>query len=343
MKKRFFIAICIWTLLWLGSIGMRASTSIDITRAGTISVEYSHGDTVLVGAAFDLYRVATVSPDGTYRLCGEFASYPVDVNGSTAQAQRQTAFALYSYVGMDSIASSHSAVTDAFGKLTFPAAGTLDPGMYLLIARPHTEDGKQYTCEPTIVKLPDRIGAESSFTYDITLYPKADAEEISPVLQTVNRKVLVVWEDNNAADRPTSVTVKLVCDGTVYDTVTLIAADNWRYTWRGLAADKIWTALEVVPDGYTMSVTQEGITFVITNTKRNADPPPQTTAPAVTDEPVVTTAPAVTTAVSTAPAPDKPELPQTGQLWWPVPILAAIGCILCILGVIFKRGASDEE
>lgn len=44
--------------------------------------------------------------------------------------------------------------------------------------------------------------------------------------------------------------------------------------------------------------------------------------------------------------PDVPlgDLPQTGQLWWPVPILAIAGLMLMIVGIIRRRtgGYYDE-
>lgn len=46
-----------------------------------------------------------------------------------------------------------------------------------------------------------------------------------------------------------------------------------------------------------------------------------------------------------APKPDKPSkptLPVTGQLWWPVPMLAMGGILLFTLGWVRKR-RSDEE
>ena len=37
-----------------------------------------------------------------------------------------------------------------------------------------------------------------------------------------------------------------------------------------------------------------------------------------------------------------PLLPQTGQLWWPVPLLAVAGMALVMLGLIVNRRNSDE-
>lgn len=37
------------------------------------------------------------------------------------------------------------------------------------------------------------------------------------------------------------------------------------------------------------------------------------------------------------------KLPQTGQMWWPVPILFAIGLTLLILGILQRRGERNEK
>lgn len=41
--------------------------------------------------------------------------------------------------------------------------------------------------------------------------------------------------------------------------------------------------------------------------------------------------------------PDMELLPQTGQLWWPVPILVFLGIAFIIVGIIFNRGLNDEN
>lgn len=40
--------------------------------------------------------------------------------------------------------------------------------------------------------------------------------------------------------------------------------------------------------------------------------------------------------------PPPPNLPQTGQLWWPVPILLGTGLFSLLIGSIRRRGADDE-
>lgn len=43
--------------------------------------------------------------------------------------------------------------------------------------------------------------------------------------------------------------------------------------------------------------------------------------------------------------PDVPlgDLPQTGQLWWPVPFLAGGGLFLMLVGLIRRRGGEYDE
>jgi hypothetical protein len=119
------------------------------------------------------------------------------------------------------------------------------------------------------------------------------------------------WDDKGyEGQRPNSINVKLMRNGTVYDTVTLSANNGWQYTWSGLQAkddngkEIQWTVTEVGVPGYIVSIEQHGDTFLLTN------------------------------------APVKPSLPQTGVLWWPVPVLAAAGLLFLIAGHIM-RGRRD--
>ena len=101
--------------------------------------------------------------------------------------------------------------------------------------------------------------------------------------------------------------MELLRNGQVYDTVTLTAAGNWQYTWVNLPSkDSLWTVREVIPQGYKATVWQEGDTFVLQNSFLSA------------------------------------KLPQTGQLWWPVPILALGGLALLAIGLGLKKRQRHE-
>lgn len=48
------------------------------------------------------------------------------------------------------------------------------------------------------------------------------------------------------------------------------------------------------------------------------------------------------TTPSTPTKPTDPKLPQTGQLTWPIPVLAAAGLLLLVVGFVLRRGKKHE-
>ncbi|MGN0664614.1 MAG: Cna B-type domain-containing protein [Negativibacillus sp.] len=117
--------------------------------------------------------------------------------------------------------------------------------------------------------------------------------------ETYKVTVKKVWKDGNSASRPESIKVRLTRNGKTYDTVTLSADNNWRYTWRDLTKASGWEVEEVnVPKGYKVSYDSVGRVFTITNTGN---------------------------------------LEQTGQLNWPIPLLAGIGLALIAGGATLLR------
>lgn len=135
--------------------------------------------------------------------------------------------------------------------------------------------------------------------------------------------------------------------------------------------------------GYQVSVSQQGITFVVTNSlpgtppsgnegdppfeeppadsTESHDPPPENPeAPTeeFSDQDTPLGAPDLPGDPSEDPAPvdEDPDfmefddetppldrLPQTGQLWWPVPLLAMGGVFLFLLGCVRRRRGGYEE
>ncbi len=126
--------------------------------------------------------------------------------------------------------------------------------------------------------------------------------------EPVDRTVLKVWKNDGAhlEERPAEVQAALLCNGEVYEVVVLNEENGWTYCWTGLDGEMEWTVEEyTVLDKYTSSVTQDGSTFIITNTYS--------------------------------------DIPQTGQLWWPVPMLLALGLGMIVVGLVRRRGAEYEE
>lgn len=305
-----------------------AAGRIDLTRDVRLTLTFQDEETPLSGAVFSIYLVAETDAFGELTVTDAFKGYSVDIRGENDAAWRQLADTLAGYVLRDSTAPTDSGRTDAHGQLVFPTGGGhLTAGLYLVTGARHTQDGYRYDPSPFLVLLPARDAAANEWNYDVHAAPKADISEIPDEGGTVERKVLKVWDDSGE-ERPASVTVQLLRDGAVYDTVTLSAANNWRHGWSELDDAYVWRVVEkTVPEGYTVSVSREGITFVVTNTADTPTPPPDT-PPTPSDTPSDT--------------PKQPTLPQTGQLWWPVPLLTAAGLLLIVAGLVRRRGTADE-
>lgn len=90
-----------------------------------------------------------------------------------------------------------------------------------------------------------------------------------------------------------------------------------------------WRVVEYeTPEGYTVTVEREGITFVMTNSQIEEIPDEQT--PEGGRPPGENTPPLEN--IPDEPIPMGPSLPQTGMLWWPVPVLACAGLFLFLMG-----------
>lgn len=283
-----------------------AAEAIDTEQSVSTAVHYRYDGKAIEGARFDLYRVAAVSSTGKYTLTGSFKGYPVAVN-NLGSAMADTAQTLASLIARDGIAPDQSGVTDANGVIVFPTAGTLKPGMYLIIGNPCTTSGYTYSCEPFLLALPGLV--DGQWCYEGAIYPKPAA---TPEESTENLNVIKIWGDKGAErQRPKEVTIYLYRDGRLFDSTVLSSKNNWRYSWRDLPTGSRWTIAEKKLDKYIVSISRDGATVTVTNT------------------------------YTKSPEYD-PELPYTGVLWWPVTAMATAGLALFTTGYAISRRRDDE-
>ncbi len=299
---------------------------IDTSRRCTLTVDYPYPN-----VEFRVFRVADVRADGTLQVTGQFAnaSYGFSLN-DYYRAPGELAQMLSDYAYRDNLTPDAKKLTGTSGDLTMT---DLKTGLYLITWKRHIRGQHRYIPHPTLFMLPQQNVTDGSYLYDITLYPKYEDEMIPQFDETIRRRVHKVWNDGqNKEDRTETVTVQLLCDSAVYETVTLSAENGWSYEWDHLDDDRAWRVVEVdVPDGYTVLISQEGITFVVTNTKTEDEttppsPPPETAPPEETtvppdetapppDEttppPEETTAPVETTLPDETTPPDETEPPET--------------------------------
>lgn len=268
-----------------------------------LTICYRHEGTSLTGVNFSLYQVASIDADHKMTVKKEFQRFQIR-NDESWDILAQT---LEVYAMGGQIAPLKQDATDENGMIVFSG---LEHGVYLVSGSFHFQNGVRFESVPFLVTVDPK---ETEKEYNVVAYPKYDADPADEE-DTVTRKVLKVWADSGAEKkRPKEIFVQLLCDGKHYATVVLSESNQWRYTWEELDGLHRWTVTEKEPGGYTVRISREGITFVVTNTyTKGPDPTPGPTKP--------------------------PTLPKTGQTWWPVPLLLALGTALIIMG-LRKRGA----
>lgn len=289
-----------------------AAGSIDLSHAHSLTVTAVFDQKPISGMQFDAYLISTVDEYGELTVTDRYQEYAddLDIRGKNDDRWQAMVQVLAREIMLDDNRKpSCSAVTDVDGVAVF---SDIPMGLYLIMGHGVEKDGYVYTTSPFFAIVPEQDLSSNAWNYDVVANAKPGREPVK-----ADYKVIKVWKDDCHKDqRPKSITISLICDGEVYDTITLPNNGAWSYTWKDLDTNHQWTVTEKKVDGYQdPNVQQEGNTFIVTNTCSKPTTPPQ---------------------------PDKPTLPQTGQLWWPVPVLIAAGLLFVVIGLVRRRGTSHE-
>ena len=321
MKTLKRIAVRLLSLtaaLLLLPMAASAAGEIDLNRPVALTIQYSYGEEALTGITFQIYLVSTADKTGELTPTDAFDDYreELDIRGRNDDAWAAIAQKLEREIlsgSLSQLQPTDSAETDGSGAAVFPSgAESLTPGLYLVMGTRTEKDGYVYTTAPFMALLPEQDMENNVWNYAVKANSKPQQNPL-----TADFQVIKIWEDAcHVSQRPASITVQLVCDGQLYgQPVTLPCDGKWEYTWHALDVNHDWTVKESPVECYkTPEIQRRGNTFRIIN------------------------------ACNRAGASDEQEnLPQTGQPWWPVPVLAAAGLLLIVLGLIRRKGAGNEE
>ncbi len=324
MNKRVLtLAVCIVMLISVFSMNSNAAGIIELDKDVSLTISFIDNEIPLVGAEFSAYRIATVDTYGYYDVTDEFVYFNIDVRGKNDIFWNALASTVEGYILRDKIEPTVKGITDEKGILKFD---DIPQGMYVIIGTSHTQDGYVFKTAPFVISLPSLDFDENTWIYDVEAEAKHSSEVAPDETEYVSKKVLKVWNDKGyESKRPKEVVMQILCDGEIYDTVTLNAENNWAYTWEKLDNSKKWVIVEKEISGYSPLGTWAESTFVVTNSYKNATP--QT--PGATNTP--------------GSSNTGTKLPQTGQLWWPVPILIALGLLFVVVGVYRRQRARYER
>lgn len=259
LKKCKRLKIATFIICFLCSFFMSMplmSLASNIEDTANLTLNYAHSD-----IQFSVYRVAEPTDSG-YVLTSNFSEYPVSIDANTSEEWKALSYTLATYVEADNIPETISDTTYN-NTITFK---NLKTGMYLVLGKAYSIEGYYYTPIPFLVVLTDGD--------DVTVDPKYD--QYGSIIDEENYEdyfVHKIWVDKeNSDNRPQNITIHLLKEGTVYDTITLNESNQWEYTWKDLNTKYHWSVIEAnVPKSYTVSITQEGTSFIVTNTFRKEE------------------------------------------------------------------------
>lgn len=361
LKKRTFSLFLTLLLLSLWLVPAASAAGVDQNHETKLDIVYAYGGTPVSNAQISIYRVGGLHSNGTASLIDPFNTYPMDASLLFSQPQ-QAAKLLYSYILLNGTNPDWILTTDADGK----AREELGVGLYLIAPQKLNNHSGIFRSEPALISLPFRSSANESWAYQVTYAPKC-AFTPKSLVGTLDLYVTKQWQDDVEATRPREITVCLLRDNVVVDRVTLNAGNRWLHQWNALSEYYDWRVVEQPVPGYTVTVDGNLSSVLLTNTGEGPIVEPDETEPTETTEPKETTAPTETTETTetteategteatetteptknTEPAkptekpgkpatpsrPSRPKLPQTGVLWWPVPVLLFLGIALLFFGV----------
>lgn len=289
--KNVILSLILCCVLLLSCPFALAARTVNPDALCTLTIQFSHQETAVSGGQFRLYRVADVNENMEFTPVAPFRLDDLDLEDGALQLSNQ-ARTLNAPV-------THTLTTDASGTVS---VGDLRPGAWLLVGQPTEAGDVTYYVDPQVVILPQQ-NAAGDLNYDVTVLPKST--QLPSEVELVERTVVKVWSDQGyEAQRPGSITVRLLRDGKAIDQVKLSAKNNWRYTWSDLLPNANWTVEEDVPENYVSELQESDGVFTLTNHRKTID--------------------------------------QTGHIWWPVALAVGVGLLLIFVGIILRRSSRHE-
>ena len=321
--------------------------SMPVCAAGScrIDVQFVTDSGAASGVTVQLYQVARET-DGKLVHSQKFKDYPVDINVTDSDELTALATTLFGYVLRDNVAEDDAIQLDSTGCGSFVG---LDSGVYLILGDDFSRGNRDYTVNPVVVRLP-YTEKDGSFGYSVVLdlkYGSEDRPSSSDDDSEIDISVEKRWAGVSVQDRPEQVQVQLLRNGRVYDTVILNDGNDWTYVWRNLSdAYRYLMTEQDVPDGYTVDIIQDGGQFIVTNTLSDSDdvpeepenPPDDTPEdPEDIPEDILEDPEDTSEDPEDVPEDNSTGLPQTGQQWFAVFVLAGLGLVLMGVGFVLYR------
>ena len=239
---------------------------------------------------------------------------PVQLDFKDMSRWKEMAETLEIYVRRDHLTPIETGKTDLNGKLKFE---NLEEGIYLVIGETKISGRNRYIPDALLAVL-EESGSDGG---QLVIHPKYREETEIPkagsqrdhdhTFEKIRRRAVKIWEET---EHPGQAVAQLLRDGEIVERAVLSEENQWSHRWENLSSDYVWTVAEEVPEGYLVSIRQEGETFLLTNRRAEKEKEEHQNIEENSSEETEGT---------------KPEkLPQTGILWFPMWILGIAGILI---------------
>lgn len=354
MRKTKSILTVLLALVMLAALMMpclafdqdeHAARQPDYSKTGSVTLNVTDAKgTAVQGGSLTVYEVAAAKYDdgnNVFVLTDAFAASAADLSGIDEEENGAPvlAAALADYAAAQRLEGKEITIGED-GKA---AVSGLELGLYLFV---QTNPAKGFEpLRPFLVTVPLWDGEQ--LVYDVAASPKAGTATVQAKLEPVAEKAVTVKNGKAPATSaftfclkpqdaaaPMPENAKLESDGSLKVTRTGAGTVEFGTMWFSLSdAGKTYayTISEVKgseqhytydAQTYTMTVAvseEDGFVQIeVKYTDKDGKPVDALKFTNTYDEP-------------------KPALPQTGQLWWPVVVMAAVGLLFVALGVSLRR------
>ena len=301
--KKLYTVVYICLMVVLLSVSVSAA-SIEDNPETSITLRYP-----LDNVPVSFYKVADFSEIGKFQLDESFVPYvekieyldlvEIGTEEMTAEKWRILAFSLESVIRSEQIEADFTEVTNREGIII---CNGIEKGLYLLLSETVERENHIYTPSPVLVTVPNR-DLEGNWNYQVEIDYTGKVSTDEKYDEYMVKKVWIDKDGTFEDKYHEEIRVDVFVKGELYETVYLNEDNNWQYVWENLPEETEWTVSEEgVPENYKVYYLTEGCVFYIANVYQEPEASPQ------------------------------PELPQTGQLWWPVPVLIMLGITFFTVG-----------
>lgn len=297
MKRIKILLLSLIMLFSVDNIYALSSNVVDFNQKGSIQITlYEKNDNEKIeGAELTIYKVADAREKDhnlVFEYVKELEGCPVsleDLESATVSSEIEKC--------IPSDMTGIVKVTDSDGSVKYE---DLDLGLYLVKQTNKVEGFSKI--DSFLVMIPKVI--DNKWVYDVEATPKTD------IIRVINIDVKKVWNTstsntNHTINIPKSITVELLLNDEVIDTITLSKENDWKYTWIDLEKSDMYTVREKnVPKGYTVTYQKEDNSFIVTNTS---------------------------------------SLVQTGQMLWIVLLVLMIGVLFVIISLVYDKVSHEQN